>query len=114
MKTFERKGELASFGNYCENCQSAKVSTNQEFLEAEEQKYLLFSECHGCGLRTLMLIHKGKVAMNAFGVLTELNQEELRTIAKKDGISVDDVIAIHEVKDKNKPKTVKKASVIRK
>ncbi|MFH0969525.1 MAG: hypothetical protein V1804_03400 [Patescibacteria group bacterium] len=65
-------------------------------LEEEMNKTTLHVTCENCKISSIVFISSGKMGIVSLGMLTDLQQEEAKNLFKKEAISTDNVIEVHE------------------
>jgi hypothetical protein len=80
----------------CPVCSKRYEQTKILVLEEEMNKTTLHVTCEKCKISSIVFISSGKMGIVSLGMLTDLQQEEARNMFKKEAISADNIIEIHE------------------
>ncbi len=81
----------------CPLCRRRYNPLKASILEESEDAYLVHIHCPNCQSSLLVLIlHQGPV-ISSMGLVTDLNQDDLRQLKDSRSLVEDDVLAVHQL-----------------
>ena len=97
--------DLASEGikliSQCPFCQMKYQPSLTKILEERRGAHLVHLECFNCGSSIVALIISGGLGVSSIGLLTDLTSEDVIRFKNSASVSLDNVIEIHELLNKN-------------
>lgn len=87
----------------CPICQAMYDFQKLQILGEQDQSILVFLECPVCQASILSILSMDPRGMSAQGMVTDLTSEEVMDINELEPVEADDVLAIHELLEEDKP-----------
>ncbi len=90
----------ASFENlkplvHCPLCEKKYDSTETVFLEETDDRTTFHLTCPECSVSTFVFVTAGQMGVASFGILTDVDRSEAKTVYGREAVSSDDVIEAH-------------------
>lgn len=79
----------------CPVCQKKYEPGKVVLLSEDDRKTALHLTCEACGISSLVFVSLGKMGAVSFGVLTDLEREEVKKFYGSDAVSADDALEVH-------------------
>lgn len=92
---FLKRGNSA-FIFTCPFCHQKHNATEVKILAKKEEILTLYLNCRHCHSSTMMMVSSNILGMTSISILTDMSEQDLDFFEKKDTISANDVIEMHE------------------
>ncbi|NTW15542.1 MAG: hypothetical protein HGA38_04240 [Candidatus Moranbacteria bacterium] len=79
----------------CPVCQKRYDPAKVVLLSEDDRKTALHIACESCGISSLVFLSLGKAGAVSFGMLTDLDRDEVRSFYGREPISADDEISAY-------------------
>jgi hypothetical protein len=79
----------------CPVCQKKYDPSKVVLLSEDDRKTVLHIACESCGISSLVFVSLGKMGAVSFGMLTDLERDEVRSFYGGEPVSADDALAAH-------------------
>ena len=79
----------------CPVCQKKYEPGKVILLSEDDKKTALHLTCESCGISSLVFISLGKMGAVSFGMLTDLERDEVKRFYGNDAVTVDDALDVH-------------------
>jgi hypothetical protein len=80
----------------CPVCQKKYEPGKVILLSEDDRKTALHLTCESCGISSLVFISLGKMGAVSFGMLTDLEREEVKQFYGGDAVTADDALEVHQ------------------
>ncbi|MFH1367247.1 MAG: hypothetical protein ABIH38_04680 [Patescibacteria group bacterium] len=87
----------------CPICQAMYDFQKLQILGEQDQSILVYLECPVCSASILSVLSMDPRGMSAQGMVTDLTSEEVFDLGMEGIIEADDVLAMHELLESDKP-----------
>lgn len=87
----------------CPICQAMYDFQRLQILGEQDQSILVYIECPVCQASILSILSMDPRGMSAQGLVTDLTSEEVIDLSDNEEINADDVLAVHEILEEDKP-----------
>ena len=78
----------------CPLCQTDHNPLETSVLDEAEGSHLLYIKCQKCGSGVVASVTPNSFGMTSIGVITDLNDSEIRAVKERGGIIADDVLGL--------------------
>ncbi len=111
-KTNNKKGDindiLESIPSYCDKCGAYHDKKTLEVIEKNENLTVIYMICENCLSKNIMyVLNPLNNVINKFRLNVDLGDDEIKSFAKKEPISTDDVLSIYKITKKEDLKDAK-------
>lgn len=79
----------------CPVCQKKYEPGKVILLSEDDRKTALHLTCESCGISSLVFISLGKMGAVSFGMLTDLEREEVKRFYGSEAVTADDALEVH-------------------
>ena len=83
----------------CPTCQASYSCSGVRLLKQSVQQTLFHLTCHQCHHAMLFSVQRRKEGVLCSGIMTDCTFEDAQGFRGKDGVSIGDVMAVHEALD---------------
>ena len=93
-----RKSSKGDFGREanCPVCNSKYAAGEMTVLESGQKRNALHFTCKNCKVSSLFFITENNIGMVGVGVLTDMSKSEVGIFFRKEAVSVDNVLEVHD------------------
>jgi hypothetical protein len=86
----------------CPVCKKKHFPADIKFVEEKDEGHLLHVRCRSCQGKVLIYVMMSDQGANIFGILTDLDSDEVSDVIVRGSISADDVLDFHQsIKNNN-------------
>ena len=82
---------------YCPLCNQRYNPLEAKVIDKEENAYLIYVNCRKCHGSIVAVVVSTGFGISSTGLVTDLNSEDLKKFKEAPGVSLNDVIDLHEV-----------------
>src|SRR3990167_4098474 len=94
-------GENLKLVSYCPLCENKHNATEAKILDENEGAKLVHIKCKKCYTSVVAIVFQNALGMSSVGVITDLTSEDVMKFRENEDITSDDVLALHEMLNKD-------------